>query len=185
MASRRSRHQLPGTLLSPQPGGCRSACVVDLLPAIDIRRGRVVRLSQGEATRQTVYGDDPLAVAEGFVAEGACWIHLVDLDRAFGVGDNLEIIRRITQRMQGQVRLQLGGGFRSVDALRAGVELGATRIVIGTAAATDPGFVPAAVTAVGAERLAMGIDARDGFVAVRGWTETSSRRADELARQVV
>ena len=158
---------------------------MDLLPAIDIRRGRVVRLSQGEATRQTVYGDDPLAIAERFVADGASWIHVVDLDRAFGTGDNLEIIRQIGQRVAGRVRMQVGGGFRSLELLRAGVELGAARIVIGTAAATDPAFVPAAVAAVGAERLAMGIDARAGFVAVRGWTETSTRRADELARQVV
>ena len=158
---------------------------MDLLPAIDIRRGRVVRLSQGEATRQTVYGDDPLAVAERFVADGAAWIHVVDLDRAFGVGDNLEIIRRIAQAVGTRVRLQLGGGFRSVELLRSGVDLGAARIVIGTAAATDPTFIPAAVAAVGAEQLAMGIDARDGFVAVRGWTETSSRRADALAREVV
>jgi phosphoribosylformimino-5-aminoimidazole carboxamide ribotide isomerase len=158
---------------------------VDLLPAIDIRRGRVVRLSQGEATRQTVYGDDPLAIAERFVADGAGWIHVVDLDRAFGTGDNLEIIRQIAQRLGARVRVQVGGGFRSLDLLRAGIDLGAARIVIGTAAATDPAFVPAAVAAVGAGRLAMGIDARDGFVAVRGWTETSSRRADELARQVV
>jgi phosphoribosylformimino-5-aminoimidazole carboxamide ribotide isomerase len=158
---------------------------VDLFPAIDIRRGRVVRLSQGEAARQTVYGGDPLAVAERFVADGAGWIHIVDLDGAFGVGENFDIIRRITHAVGAQVRLQLGGGFRSIELLRAGIELGAARIVIGTAAATDPTFVPAAVAAVGAERLAMGIDARDGLVAVRGWTETSSRRADELARQVV
>lgn len=158
---------------------------MDLLPAIDIRRGRVVRLSQGEATRQTVYGDDPLAVAERFVADGAGWIHVVDLDRAFGTGENLDLIRRIAHRVGSQVRLQLGGGFRSVALLQAGIELGAARIVIGTAAATDPTFVLAAVAAVGAERLAMGIDARDGFVAVRGWTETSARRADELAREVV
>ena len=83
------------------------------------------------------------------------------------------------------MRLQLGGGFRSLELLRAGIDLGAARIVIGTAAATDPTFVPAAVAAVGADRLAMGIDARDGFVAVRGWTETSSRRTDELVRHVV
>ena len=158
---------------------------MDLLPAIDIRHGRVVRLSQGEATRQTVYGDDPLAIAERFVADGASWIHVVDLDRAFGTGDNLEIIRQIGQRVGGRIRMQVGGGFRSLELLRAGVELGAARIVIGTAAATDPAFVPAAVAAVGAERLAMGIDARAGFVAVRGWTETSTRRADELVRQVV
>ncbi len=158
---------------------------MDLLPAIDISRGRVVRLSQGEATRQTVYGDDPLAIAERFVADGADWIHVVDLDRAFGVGENLDIIRRIAHAVGAHVRLQLGGGFRSLELLRAGIDLGAARIVIGTAAATDPTFVPAAVAAVGADRLAMGIDARDGFVAVRGWTETSARRTDELARHVV
>jgi phosphoribosylformimino-5-aminoimidazole carboxamide ribotide isomerase len=158
---------------------------VDLLPAIDIRRGRVVRLSQGEATRQTIYGNDALAIAERFVTEGAEWIHVVDLDRAFGTGDNLALVGRLAQRLGSRVRLQLGGGFRTVDLLRAGVQLGAARIVIGTAAAVDPAFVPAAVAAVGAKRLAMGIDARNGFVAVRGWTKTSERRAGELARQVV
>jgi phosphoribosylformimino-5-aminoimidazole carboxamide ribotide isomerase len=158
---------------------------VDLLPAIDIRNGRVVRLSQGEATRQTVYGDDPVAVAEHFVEQGAGWIHVVDLDRAFGVGNNLEPIRRIAVRLASRVRLQLGGGFRTLELLQAGIELGAARIVIGTAAAADPAFVPGAVAAVGAERLAMGIDARGGFVALRGWTETTTRRADDLAREVI
>jgi phosphoribosylformimino-5-aminoimidazole carboxamide ribotide isomerase len=158
---------------------------VDLLPAIDIRSGRVVRLSQGEPTRQTVYGDDPVAVAERFVGEGARWIHVVDLDRAFGTGNNLESIRRIATRVASKVRLQLGGGFRSLELLRAGADLGAARIVIATAAVTDPSFVPAAVAAIGAEVLAMGIDARQGFVALRGWTETTSRRAEELARQVM
>jgi phosphoribosylformimino-5-aminoimidazole carboxamide ribotide isomerase len=158
---------------------------VDLLPAIDIRSGRVVRLSQGEPTRQTVYGDDPPAVAERFVEQGARWIHVVDLDRAFGVGENFEIIRRIAQLVEPRVSLQLGGGFRTLDLLRAGVDLGVSRIVIGTAAAADPTFVPAAVAAVGAERLAMGIDTRDGFVALRGWTETTSRRAEELAQLVM
>jgi phosphoribosylformimino-5-aminoimidazole carboxamide ribotide isomerase len=158
---------------------------VDLLPAIDIQSGRVVRLSQGEPTRQTVYGDDPVAVAECFVEQGARWIHLVDLDRAFGAGDNLETIGRIASRVASHVQLQAGGGFRSLDLLRAGLDLGISRIVIGTAAAADPMFVPAAVATVGPRRLAMGIDARRGFVALRGWTETTSRRADDLARQVL
>jgi phosphoribosylformimino-5-aminoimidazole carboxamide ribotide isomerase len=158
---------------------------VDLLPAIDIRSGRVVRLNQGEPTRQTVYGDDPLAVAERFVEQGARWIHIVDLDRAFGSGDNLEMIRRIVQHLASRVQLQLGGGFRSLDLLQAGLALGVARIVIGTAAATDPTFVRAAVTAVGPRRLALGIDARQGYVALRGWSETTSRRAEDLARQVV
>jgi phosphoribosylformimino-5-aminoimidazole carboxamide ribotide isomerase len=158
---------------------------VDLLPAIDIRSGRVVRLSQGEPTRQTVYGDDPVAVAERFVEQGAQWIHLVDLDRAFGSGDNLDTIRRIAERVAARVQLQLGGGFRSLDLLQAGLALGVARIVIGTAAATDPEFVPAAVAAVGSVRLAMGIDARQGYVALRGWTETTSLRAEDLARKVL
>jgi phosphoribosylformimino-5-aminoimidazole carboxamide ribotide isomerase len=158
---------------------------VDLLPAIDVRNGRVVRLSQGEATRQTVYGDDPAAVAEEFVAQGARWIHLVDLDRAFGTGDNIGTMYRIAQRMSSRVQLELGGGFRSLEVIRAGLDLGAARVVIGTAAATDAEFVPAALAAFGSERLAVGIDARAGLVAVRGWTETSDLQAAELARRVV
>jgi phosphoribosylformimino-5-aminoimidazole carboxamide ribotide isomerase len=158
---------------------------VDLLPAIDIRNGRVVRVSQGEATRQTVYGDDPVAVAEEFVAQGARWIHLVDLDRAFGTGDNIGTMSRIAERMGSRVRLELGGGFRSLEVIRAGLDLGATRVVIGTAAATDAEFVPAALAAFGSERLAVGIDARAGLVAVRGWTETSDLQAAELARRIV
>jgi phosphoribosylformimino-5-aminoimidazole carboxamide ribotide isomerase len=158
---------------------------VDLLPAIDIRNGRVVRLSQGEVTRQTVYGDDPVAVAENFVAQGARWIHLVDLDRAFGAGDNIETMSRIAERMGSRVRLELGGGFRSLELIRAGLGLGAARVVIGTAAATDVEFVPAALAEFGSERLAVGIDARAGLVAVRGWTETSDLQATELARRIV
>jgi phosphoribosylformimino-5-aminoimidazole carboxamide ribotide isomerase len=158
---------------------------LDLFPAIDIRSGRVVRLSQGEATRQIVYGDDPAAVAERFAVEGARWIHVVDLDRAFGDGDNEPAIREIVQRVGGGVRIQLGGGFRSLDRLRQGLDLGVARAVVGTAAAVDPTFVPAAVALASPDRLAVGIDVRNGMVAVRGWTETSSLRAAELARRVV
>lgn len=158
---------------------------MDLLPAIDIRNGRVVRLTQGERERQTVYGDDPVAVAERFVEEGARWIHVVDLDRAFGSGDNFSAVRRIANRVASKVRLELGGGLRSMDSVREALELGIARAVIGTAAASSPAFVSEVLAAVGPERLAVGIDARDGMVAVRGWTETSTIRTDELARQVV
>jgi phosphoribosylformimino-5-aminoimidazole carboxamide ribotide isomerase len=157
---------------------------VDLLPAIDIRRGRVVRLIQGEATRETVYGEDPLAVAERFAHEGARWIHVVDLDRAFGTGDNLPVVRAIVERFPG-VQIQAGGGFRTMDAVHAGISIGVARVVIGTAAAADPKLLPQAVEAVGSTRLAVGIDVRDGYVATRGWTETTSRRPQELARQVI
>ncbi len=158
---------------------------MDLYPAIDIRSGRVVRLSQGEATRQTVYGDDPAAVAEQFAAAGASWIHVVDLDRALGSGDNDATIRALIRGVDGRARIQLGGGFRTLDRLRLGLELGITRAVIGTAAAIDPTFVPAALSVAPAERLAVGIDAREGMVAIRGWTETSTTRAEELATRVV
>jgi phosphoribosylformimino-5-aminoimidazole carboxamide ribotide isomerase len=158
---------------------------VELYPAIDIRSGRVVRLSQGEATRQTVYGDDPAAVAEAFVSAGARWIHLVDLDRAFGEGDNEAALVAVTERVAGRVRIQAGGGFRTLELLRRGLELGVSRVVVGTPAATDPNFLPAVAAKVPAERVAVGIDARDGRVAVRGWTETSSLTAVELARRAV
>ncbi len=157
---------------------------MDLFPAIDIRHGRVVRLSQGEATRQTVYGDDPVAVAERFAEQGAEWIHVVDLDRALGDGENLGVVARIAARVGGRARIQLGGGLRSLDAVRRGLAQGASRAVIGTAAAIDPGIVGAAVRAEGADRIAVGIDARDGRVAIRGWTETSALEAAELARRV-
>ena len=176
--------RLLGKRLKPPHGGCRSARVVDLLPAIDIRNGRVVRLSQGERARQTVYGDDPVAVAERFLEEGAQWIHVVDLDRAFGSGDNMVVIHRIAERLAAKLRLQLGGGLRSKDLIREALDLGFARAVVGTAAAADPGFVPEILAAVDPARLAVGIDARNGLVAVRGWTETSTTRAEDLARRV-
>jgi phosphoribosylformimino-5-aminoimidazole carboxamide ribotide isomerase len=158
---------------------------VDLYPAIDIRNGRVVRLAQGEATRQTVYGTDPAAVAERFADLGARWVHVVDLDRAFGEGNNEAVVQRLLERVRGRVRVQLGGGFRTLELVRRGIELGADRVVIGTAAAVDPGFLAAAAATVPAEQLAAGVDARDGRVAVRGWTETSPLTAGDLARRAL
>jgi phosphoribosylformimino-5-aminoimidazole carboxamide ribotide isomerase len=157
---------------------------VDLLPAIDIRHGRVVRLSQGEATRQTVYGEDPVAVAEHFADQGARWVHVVDLDRAFGDGENLALVRRIVARVGGRLQVQLGGGLRTVALVREGLDQGVSRVVLGTAAAVDPAIVPAAVGAAGADSVAVGIDARNGLVAIRGWTETSELTAEALARRV-
>lgn len=156
-----------------------------LFPSIDIRNGRVVRLSQGSATRQIVYGDDPAAVAERFAGEGAEWIHVVDLDQAFGEGNNDPAVRGILERVTGRAQIQLGGGFRSLERLRRGLDLGVARAVVGTAAVIDPAFVPAAVAFATPDRLAVGIDTRDGMVTVRGWTETAALRAEELARRVV
>ena len=144
-----------------------------------------MRLSQGSAERETVYAGDPTEVAEAFVQAGARWIHLVDLDRAFDQGSNDDAIRTVVERVGPRVRLQLGGGLRTLDRVRAGLDLGVRRLVIGTAAATDPEMLDAAVTLAPPDYLAVGLDARDGFVAVRGWTETSTLRTIDLARRVV
>jgi phosphoribosylformimino-5-aminoimidazole carboxamide ribotide isomerase len=158
---------------------------VELFPAIDIRNGRVVRLSQGEATRETVYADDPARVAAEFAEAGARWIHVVDLDRAFDRGSNDAAVRRVVAEVGGKIRVQLGGGLRTLDRVREGLALGVSRLVIGTAAATDRTMLTDALALASAERLAVGIDGRDGFVAIRGWTETSDLRAADLARKVV
>ena len=104
-----------------------------------------MRLSQGSAARETVYADDPVRVAEDFVEAGARWIHLVDLDRAFDRGNNDEAVRRVVERVGRRVRLQLGGGLRTLDRVRAALDLGVARVVIGTAAATEPAMLDAAV----------------------------------------
>ncbi len=157
---------------------------MDLYPAIDLRGGQVVRLAQGEATRETVYGHDPVAQAEEFVVAGARWLHIVDLNRAFGDGDNDTAIAEIARRFGDRLRLQLGGGIRDVARAEAVVQLGVSRVVIGTAAVDQPALVDAVVRALGGDRVAVGIDARDGRVAVRGWVETSAVRATELAARV-
>jgi phosphoribosylformimino-5-aminoimidazole carboxamide ribotide isomerase len=158
---------------------------VDLYPAIDIRNGQVVRLSQGEAAQQTVYADDPVGMAGRFADLGTRWIHVVDLDRAFGTGDNTALIGRIAASVGHRVRIQLGGGLRSLDRVEASLALGVARLVLGTSAATDPAFVPAALAIAGADKVAVGIDGRNGFVAVRGWTETSTLTVQALVTRIV
>lgn len=157
---------------------------MQLYPAIDLRRGQVVRLSQGDDARTTVYDTDPVAQAERFADAGAVWLHVVDLDRAFGDGDSSAVVRAITARVGARLRVQTGGGIRSVDAARAALDAGAARVVIGTAAVSEPALVPAAITAFGTDAVAVGIDAKDGYVAVKGWTETSPLTAAALAARV-
>jgi phosphoribosylformimino-5-aminoimidazole carboxamide ribotide isomerase len=158
---------------------------VQVYPAIDLRAGRVVRLSQGQATRETSYHDDPVAQAEQFAAAGASWIHVVDLDRAFATGDNLEVIRAVCLQVRDRVSIQVGGGIRGLDALRAVLDLGAARAVLGTAAVTDPGFVGAALGVAGSDRVAVGLDSKGGFLAIRGWVETTEVRAVDFCRRVL
>lgn len=160
---------------------------LEVLPSIDVRGGRVVDLFQGDYARETVYAETPEAVADRFLADGARWIHIVDLDGSkAGSPENREVVQRIVKAAQaGGVRTELGGGIRSLEAARAALDAGVTRVIFGTAAVEHPALVAEAVDAFGAEAVVVGIDARDGVVATRGWLQDSGIRAVDLARQVV
>jgi len=154
-----------------------------LLPAIDLMSGQVVRLRQGKASEKTVYSDDPAEFARRWQNEGGDYLHIVDLDAAFsGTSQNLASIRRITEAIT--IPCELGGGMRSPGAMEAAFAAGVSRIVIGTAAVESLAFVREAVAQFGADRVAVGIDAKNGRVSVKGWTETSSLAAIDLARDV-
>lgn len=151
--------------------------IVDLYPAIDLRDGRVVRLTKGDYDAETVYGDDPIAVAEAFAEAGARWVHVVDLDAARS-GDpvNRPVVARIAAALRGRARLQTGGGVRTVADVEALAEAGVGRVVMGSAAVEHPDLV-----AVAAARLpvAVGLDHRDGELAVHGWTQGSGMRLED------
>ncbi len=157
---------------------------MELLPAIHIRNGKVVRLTRGDPASSTIYNHDPAALAERFVWQGARWIHLVDLDRAFGDGDNGAVVDRIITRVGSYVQIQFGGGLRSHAQIARTLQLEVARIVLGTVAVTRPELVDVALELGGSHRVAVGLDCRNGFLALRGWTELSPSRADEIAGRV-
>jgi phosphoribosylformimino-5-aminoimidazole carboxamide ribotide isomerase len=142
-------------------------------PAIDLRGGNVVRLRQGDYADETVYGDDPLSVAESFVAAGATWVHMVDLDAAKGdAAVNRPVIARVAAALAGRARLQVGGGVRGVNDASALAEAGVSRVVMGSAAVRDPALVAQVTTKVGVA-VAVGLDHRAGILATEGWTQSS------------
>ncbi len=150
-----------------------------LYPAIDLLGGACVRLYQGDYAQAKTYGEDPVAQAQAFVAEGAQWIHMVDLDAAkSGEATNSESIARVCAAVD--VPVQVGGGVRSLDAALALKELGVARVVIGTAAMEQPEIVPRVAEHIA---VAVGLDARDGEVAIHGWTEGSGRQVVEVAAE--
>lgn len=151
-----------------------------IAPALDVLEGRCVRLAEGDRSRVIVEGGDPLEAARRFVAEGAAILHLVDLDAAFGEPPATALLRAVVEAA-GEVPVQVGGGLRTPEALETALEAGAARTVVGTAA-LDPAFLARAVRLAG-DRLVVAIDARDGVVAVAGWTESSGVTAVELARR--
>ncbi|MFM7536707.1 MAG: 1-(5-phosphoribosyl)-5-[(5-phosphoribosylamino)methylideneamino]imidazole-4-carboxamide isomerase [Acidimicrobiales bacterium] len=144
---------------------------MELYPAIDLRAGRAVRLLQGDYERETVYGDDPVAIAESFAAAGARWIHVVDLDAArSGEPVNRPVVAAICAAVAGRAQVQTGGGVRDEAAAAALADAGAARVVVGTAAMERPAVVAAIA---GRQPVAVGLDARSGEVAVRGWLQGS------------
>ena len=144
---------------------------MDLYPSIDLRAGQVVRLYQGDYARETVYGDDPVSVAEGFADAGARWIHVVDLDAArTGEPVNRALIAAIADAVAGRARVQGSGGVRTEAAAAALADAGVARVVIGTAALEDP---PLVARIAARQPVAVGLDARSGEVALRGWVDGS------------
>jgi phosphoribosylformimino-5-aminoimidazole carboxamide ribotide isomerase len=144
---------------------------LDLYPAIDVRGGRVVRLTKGDYTAETVYGDDPVAVASLFADAGAAWVHVVDLDAA-RAGDpvNRQVVAEIAGALAGRAQLQNGGGVRTLDDVKALADAGVSRVVVGSAAIARPAFV---TEAAGMLPVAVGLDHRQGRLAIHGWTESS------------
>lgn len=151
---------------------------LQLLPAVDVADGQAVRLVQGEAGSETSYGD-PLDAAIGWQESGAEWVHLVDLDAAFGRGSNLPLLERVVRELT--VQVELSGGIRDDASLEAALELGATRVNLGTAALENPKWTAKVISRYG-EAIAVGLDVRGTTLAARGWTRDGGDLWDVLAR---
>lgn len=149
-----------------------------IFPAIDLFEGKAVRLLKGEYDQMTVYNDDPLAVARDFAACGATCLHLVDLEGAkSGTTPNIDTVRRLAAETD--LFTEVGGGIRNMDTVRAYLTAGVDRVILGTAALKDEAFLQEALREYG-DRIAVGVDIRDGKVAIRGWVETSETDAMEF-----
>ena len=163
-----------------------------VFPAIDLRRGKCVRLRQGSPEAETVFSDDPVAMAEHWATQGAEWLHVVNLDGAFGqASSNLRVVKEITssklkaQSSNFKLQIQFGGGLRTMADIEGALGLGLARVILGTVAVKEPSLVAEAVQRFGTERIVVGIDARNGNVATHGWQEVSSVTATELAYRVM
>ena len=149
---------------------------MNIFPAIDLVDGKAVRLYKGDYAQMTVYSEDPAAVAADFQKAGAKFLHLVDLEGAkSGVPANLPTIRRILETTD--LFVEVGGGIRNMEIAKTYLDAGVDRVILGTAAVTDPAFLEEALAAYG-ERIAVGVDLKDGYVAIKGWTDKSDLSAD-------
>ena len=153
---------------------------MEIIPAVDIKAGRCVRLLQGRKDSETVFSDDPAAMADRWASDGARLIHVVDLDGAFEKRPrNVQAIKDIVGKIG--VPIQLGGGIRTMEAIDMYLDVGVARVILGTEAVENPDLVRAACSRYPG-RIVVGIDARDGMVATQGWTETTKRRAVDVAK---
>ncbi len=154
-----------------------------LIPAIDLKDGQCVRLKQGDMDQTTVFGEDPAAVARGWVDKGARRVHLVDLNGAFaGKPKNEQAIRKILKEVGSEVDVQLGGGIRDLDTIERYLDAGLRYVIIGTAAVKNPGFLQDACTAFGGH-IIVGLDAKDGKVATDGWSKLTGHEVVDLAKK--
>jgi len=153
-----------------------------LFPAIDIRGGNCVRLIQGDYNQEKVYSDSPVTQAQEWEKKGAAYIHIVDLDGAkTGVSQNAGVIKEIAANVH--VPIQVGGGVRSMEAVKSLIDSGVSRVIIGTAAISNPEFLKEAVAAYG-DKIAVSLDAKNGFIATDGWTDTSGVKALDLVKDL-
>ena len=149
-----------------------------IYPAIDLYGGKAVRLYKGDYVQMTVYSDDPVSVARDFAAAGASHIHLVDLEGAkIGKPANLDTIAKIVEATG--LFAEVGGGIRDMETVDSYLSIGVSRVILGTAAVKDPVFLQAALDKYG-EKIAVGVDLKDGFVAIKGWTETSDLKVEDF-----
>ena len=152
---------------------------MEIFPAIDLKEGKAVRLFKGEMNSAKIYSDAPWEIAKRFEEMGAKWLHVVDLDGAFaGEAVNLKTVEKIAKAAN--LQIQIGGGIRDEARIKSYLDSGITRVILGSAALKDPNFTKEMAQKY---RVAVGIDAKDGFVAVQGWAEVSQMRATELARK--
>ena len=156
-----------------------TAPILELLPAVDVAEGKAVRLTQGALGTETDFGD-PVDAAADWARQGAEWIHLVDLDAAFGRGENRALLRRVITEVPG-VKIELSGGIRDDASLESALESGATRVNLGTAALENPDWAASAIARFG-DQIAVGLDVRGETLAARGWTEEGGNLWDVLAR---
>ena len=153
---------------------------LELLPAVDVADGKAVRLTQGEAGSETDYGD-PVEAAQAWISAGAEWIHLVDLDAAFGRGDNRAVLRKVIDASNGAVKIELSGGIRDDASLDAAIEAGAARVNLGTAALENPDWTAKVIEKYG-DKVAVGLDVRGTTLAARGWTQEGGDLWEVLER---